>query len=158
MSPTPKELVKRLHSELVKRLRSQADELVRIYGDPEPPKEDLSIADLCWWTMRDAADRIEALEAAASVPPPATEMEVLAEDLRRVYAPVPDHVLHRGEWWKVDQVVQSRTVFHGYACDKYEVTFPQGDVALNADRRRRVVVLVPLYDEPAVPSSEEPTE
>lgn len=53
------EKVARLAPErMVERLEQQGEAIARSYGDPQPPEDDVSLADAMWWTAKDAADWI----------------------------------------------------------------------------------------------------
>ncbi|MEU3283294.1 DUF6221 family protein, partial [Streptomyces antibioticus] len=45
--------------QLPEALRSAGDRVKDLYGDPDPPEEEVSAADRLWWLARDAADYIE---------------------------------------------------------------------------------------------------
>lgn len=50
-------------ADLVERLRTQAEEVAQLYGDAQPPEDDLKPADILWWTVQDAIDEITHLRA-----------------------------------------------------------------------------------------------
>lgn len=50
--------------DIVERLRKQSRRVAELYGDPEPPDEDMKPADQLWFTCQEAADEIERLKRA----------------------------------------------------------------------------------------------
>lgn len=53
-------------TDIVERLRKQSRRVAELYGDPEPPDDDMKPADLLWFTAQEAADEIEQLRAEAA--------------------------------------------------------------------------------------------
>jgi hypothetical protein len=41
---------------MTQRLRDQSEEIAKLYGDPDPPEDDVKLADTLWFNAQDVAD------------------------------------------------------------------------------------------------------
>lgn len=64
-----------MSADIVDRLRRQSRRVAELYGDPEPPDDDMKPADQLWFTVQEAADEIERLRTKL------TEISVLHEPM-----------------------------------------------------------------------------
>ncbi|MCP9998011.1 DUF6221 family protein [Streptomyces werraensis] len=109
------------NAELPLQLRSAGERVKDMYGDPEPPEDEVNPADRMWWLAKDAADWIEQhgpervladieakrriLYLAEQLPKvtASTDMfdnhrDAWAEVLKQLALPYADHPDYRPEW------------------------------------------------------------